>query len=151
VKYIASHSDAKYAIVNDQEQADKFLDIKDELPLIRKIVYWDPKGLCNYDDPLLISFSDVVELGKEYEKLIPVYSKKTWRRAKVRTPLIYYTSGTTGLPKGAITTHQALITTARGFVSRYPLTQKDNLISNFPPPGWESYFGLFRTCLQARS
>ena len=44
VKYIAEHSDAKFAIVNDQEQTDKFLEIKDELPLLKKVIYWDPKG-----------------------------------------------------------------------------------------------------------
>ena len=45
VKYIAEHSGAKFAIVNDQEQTDKFLEIKDELPLLKKVIYWDPKGL----------------------------------------------------------------------------------------------------------
>jgi long-chain acyl-CoA synthetase len=45
VKYTAEHSGAKFAIVNDQEQTDKFLEIKDQLPLLKKIIYWDPKGL----------------------------------------------------------------------------------------------------------
>ena len=71
VKYIAEHSGAKFAIVNDQEQADKFLEIKNELPLLKKVIYWDPKGLKNYDDPLLISFTDVLKLGREYEKKHP--------------------------------------------------------------------------------
>jgi len=46
VKYIAAHSDAKFAIVNDQEQTDKFLEIKDELPLLKKVIYWDPTQAC---------------------------------------------------------------------------------------------------------
>ena len=71
VQYIASHSDARFAIVNDQEQTDKFLEIKDELPLLRKVIYWDPKGLKNYDDPILIGFPDVIKLGREYEKTHP--------------------------------------------------------------------------------
>jgi len=50
LKYIMEHSGASIAIANDQEQVDKFLQIKDELPLLRKIVYWDPKGLKNYDE-----------------------------------------------------------------------------------------------------
>ncbi len=143
VKYIATHSDARFAIVNDQEQSDKFLEIKDELPLLKKIIYWDPKGLRNYDDPLLISFAEVIELGREYEKTHPgLFEERVDQGRSTDTAFIYYTSGTTGLPKGAITTHQALITTARGFVSRYPLTAKDNLISNFPA-AWvgDSYFG----------
>ena len=71
VKYIAEHSDAKFAIVNDQEQTDKFLEIKDQLPLLKKIIYWDPKGLRNYDDPMLLSFYEVSRLGEEYDKEQP--------------------------------------------------------------------------------
>ncbi|MBN1692299.1 MAG: AMP-binding protein [Dehalococcoidales bacterium] len=133
VKYIAEHSDAKFAVVNDQEQTDKFLEIKAELPLLQKIIYWDPKGLRNYEDPALISFNEVLELGKEYEKKHPNLFEENVDSGKGdEVAFIYYTSGTTGLPKGAILTHRALITTARGFADRYPLDEKDNLISNFP-------------------
>ena len=142
VKYVAEHSGARFAIVNDQEQTDKFLQIKDELPLLTKVIYWDPKGLKNYDNPMLISFPEVLKMGQEYEKSHPGLFEENIDRGKAEdTAFIYYTSGTTGLPKGAVTTHGALITTARGFIERYPLTEKDNLISNFPA-AWvgDSYF-----------
>ena len=142
VKYVAQHANARFAIVNDQEQTDKFLEIREELPQLRKIIYWDPKGLKNYDDPLLIGFSEVINLGKEYEKSHPGLFERNLEKGKADdTAFIYYTSGTTGLPKGAILTHQALITTAHGFVDRYPVSEKDNLISNFPA-AWvgDSYF-----------
>jgi len=133
VKYIAAHSEAKFAIVNDQEQTDKFLEIKDELPSLKKVIYWDPKGLKRYDDPIIISFSEVIKLGKEYEKTHPgLFEQNVEKGTGDDTAFIYYTSGTTGLPKGAILTHRALINTAKGFISRYPLTGKDDLISNFP-------------------
>jgi long-chain acyl-CoA synthetase len=133
VKYIAEHADARFAIVNDQEQTDKFLEIKNELHLLKRIIYWDPKGLRNYDDPILISFNEVMELGREYEKTHPdVFEKNVEAGKGDDTAFIYYTSGTTGLPKGAVLTYRALITTAEGFVDRYPLDRNDNLISNFP-------------------
>jgi len=133
VKYVAEHSDAKFAIVNDQEQTDKFLEIKDELPLLKRVIYWDPKGLRNYDDPILISFDEVVELGKEYEKThTGLFEQNVEAGNGDDIAFIYYTSGTTGLPKGAEITHRALITTAQGFVNRYPLDENDDLISNFP-------------------
>ncbi|MGD1120064.1 MAG: AMP-binding protein [Dehalococcoidales bacterium] len=133
VKYTAEHSDAKFAIVNDQEQTDKFLEIKEDLPLIQKIIYWDPKGLRNYDDPMLLSFNDVLQRGKEYEKTHPGLFEWNVDAGKGDdVAFIYYTSGTTGLPKGALLTYRALITTAKGFVDRYPMNEKDNLISNFP-------------------
>jgi long-chain acyl-CoA synthetase len=133
VKYIAEHSDSRFAIVNDQEQTDKFLEIKDQLPLLKKIIYWDPKGLRNYDDPLLISFKEAQALGREYEKEHPgLFEENVEAGSGEDTAFIYYTSGTTGLPKGAVLSHRALITTARGFVDRYPMNENDDLISNFP-------------------
>ena len=133
VKYIAEHSAAKFAIVNDQEQTDKFLEIKDELPSLKKVIYWDPKGLKNYDDPILLSFTEVIKLGKEYEETHPdLFEQNVEKSNGDDVAFIYYTSGTTGLPKGAILTHRALIHTARGFVSRYPLNENDDLVSNFP-------------------
>jgi len=133
VKYIAAHSEAKFAIVNDQEQTDKFLEIKDELPLLKKVIYWDPKGLRNYDDPIIISFAEVMELGRKYEETHPGLFEQNVEKGKGDdTAFIYFTSGTTGLPKGAVLSHDALINTARGFISRYPLNENDDLISNFP-------------------
>ncbi len=133
VKHIAAYSAAKFAIVNDQEQTDKFLEIKGELPALQKVIYWDPKGLRNYDDPLLLSFTEVIKLGREYETSHPSLFEQNVAKGKGSdTAFIYFTSGTTGLPKGALLTHQALINTAKGFIDRFPLNEDDNLISNFP-------------------
>ncbi len=133
VKYIATHSDAKFALVNDQEQVDKFLEIKDELPLLKKVIYWDPKGLKNYDEPILTSLTTVMKLGKKYEEThAGLFEQNVEKGRGDDIAFIYYTSGTTGLPKGARLTHRALINTARVFLSRHPLSKNDDLISNFP-------------------
>jgi len=132
-KYIAKHSGAKFAIANDQEQTDKFLEIKDELPELKRVIYWNPKGLRNYDDPIIISFAEVMELGRGYEETHTGLFEQNVEKGKGEdTAFIYYTLGTTGLPKGAVLSHKALIKTAQGFISRYPLSEKDDLISNFP-------------------
>ena len=133
VKYIVDHCGARFAIANDQEQTDKFLELKPELPGLEKVVYWDPKGLRNYDDPLLISFREVVALGQAYEVDHPdLFEANVAAGETDDTAFIYYTSGTTGSPKGASISHRALLKTAQSFVDRYPVDETDDLISNFP-------------------
>ena len=133
VEHIASHSGARFALVNDQEQADKFLELRAKLPAIERIIYWDPKGLKNYDEPCLISFNDVLRAGARYEETHPgLFEANLAKIAPDDIACIYYTSGTTGLPKGALLSHRALVTTAGAFLDRFQLTEKDDLISNFP-------------------
>ncbi len=133
VEHIATHSGARFALVNDQEQVDKFLELQSRLPNIERIIYWEAKGLKNYDEPLLISFSEVLQAGTEYERNHPgLFEANISKINPDDIAFIYYTSGTTGLPKGARLSHRSLITTAEAFLDRFPLTEADDLISNFP-------------------
>jgi len=133
VEYIAKQTNAKIAIVNDQEQTDKFLEIMDNLPKLKKVIYWDPKGLKHYDNPVLTSFAEVIKLGREYEGTHPgLFERNVGKGKPDDIAFIYFTSGTTGLPKGACLSHRSLIKTAKAFIDRFPLTEKDNLMSNFP-------------------
>jgi long-chain acyl-CoA synthetase len=133
VKYIVAHSGARFAIVNDQEQTDKFLEIRDELPSLERIIYWNPKGLKNYDNPILTSFTEVMKMGRLYEKTAPgSFEQRVTAQTGDDIAFIYYTSGTTDLPKGAKFTHSALLNSARKFIRRYPMNERDELVSNFP-------------------
>ncbi len=133
VKYVTAHSGARFAVVNDQEQTDKFLEIKAELPSLEKVIYWNTKGLKDYDDPILISFTEVIKMGRLYEEAAPgSFEQKLEAQTGDDIAFIYYTSGATDLPKGAKFTHRALLNAARKFISRYPLDEHDELLSNFP-------------------
>jgi len=133
VKYVAAHSGARFAIVNDQEQTDKFLEVKDELASLKKIIYWNPKGLKNYDQPSLVSLAEVMEKGRLCEESDPdLFTRSVTAQSGDDTAFIYYTSGTSDLPKGVVVSHRALISSARRFLARYPLSHRDELVSNFP-------------------
>jgi long-subunit acyl-CoA synthetase (AMP-forming) len=71
VQYIVDHGDARFVVVEDQEQVDKLLEVKDQLPKVERIVYYDPKGLRHYAQPFLLSFAAVQELGRQYDRAQP--------------------------------------------------------------------------------
>lgn len=142
VKYYVEHSDSKFVVAHDQEQVDKVLEIKDELPLLKKVIYWDPKGLWSYDEPILVSFDEVVELGREYEKDHPGMFEENVKKGEGKDTAIYcYTSGTTGLPKGAVLSQQMVLSTAQSWyeIDRW---RDDEQYVSFLPPAWVTEQGL---------
>src|SRR4030066_2113019 len=101
VKFFVTDSDSIFVVAHDPEQGDKLLQIKEDLPLVKRVIYWDPKGLWNYKDPILISFSEVVQLGQSYEKDYPgLFEENIEKEKGVEVAPLSYTSRTTVLPKG---------------------------------------------------
>jgi long-chain acyl-CoA synthetase len=136
VKFYVTNSDSTFVVAHDQEQVDKLLQIKDELRLVKKVIYWDPKGLWNYEDPILISFPNMIQLGKEYEKTHAGFFEECVENGKGdEIALICYTSGTTGLPKGAMVSHKALVAIANAWRDVDHWSDNDRYVS-FIPPGW---------------
>jgi long-chain acyl-CoA synthetase len=136
VRFYVSHSDSRFIIAHDQEQVDKILQIKDELPLLKKVIYWDEKGLWFYDAPILMSLSDALEMGKEYERSHPgLFEENINRGNGDDIALILYTSGTTGIPKGAMLNHRGLIRAGDAIREVDSLDDKDVYLS-FIPMAW---------------
>jgi len=135
IKYIAENSEARFAIVEDQEQVDKVLQIKDELPLLRKVVYWSYKGLAHYDDPILMAYRQVLKLGEEYEQEHPELFEQNVESGKADDVCaIVYTSGTTGAaPKGAVHTHRTMRAGAEYLLDLDPWYENDNVVPYLPP------------------
>jgi long-chain acyl-CoA synthetase len=114
IKYIAENCEARFAVVEGQEQVDKLLQIKDALPLLKKIIYWSYKGLAQYDDDILVGYRDALNFGETYEAEHPGrFEQKVEAGQADDVCAIIYTSGTTGSdPKGTMHTYQTLRTGA---------------------------------------
>ena len=133
VEYVLNHAEVEIIVAEDQEQVDKMLDLKDQLPHIKKIIYDDPRGLRGYDSPLLLSFTQVQEMGRELEKKEPELFETLVTQGKGDDlALIPYTSGTTSRPKGVMLTHSNLISAANCFMEIQPINEQDELMAYLP-------------------
>lgn len=128
---------AAVAIVQDQEQVDKLLEMKEQLPMVRKVVYIDPTGMRTYaGDPWLMSFQDLLKLGEELDKKEPrLFEEELWKGKPSEVALMIMTSGTTGIPKLAMISHQSFTEIARKWIETAPIGVGDNWIS-ITPTAW---------------
>jgi long-chain acyl-CoA synthetase len=144
VKYIVDHSESAFVVVRDQEQTDKILKIREDVPRIKNVIYWNPKGMWAYNDPFIMSFEQVQKLGDKYRRENPgFFEEEIGKGDGGNLAIICYTSGTTGLPKGAMVTHKNLITTVNQWFEVEPWFTTDNYLS-YVPPAWitEQMFGI---------
>ncbi len=131
--YILDHSGAKFALAEDQEQSDKLLALKKEIPKIEYIFYDDPKGMRNYTEPFLMAFNHVKELGRKFDSENPDYFMGEVNKGKPEDlAVICYTSGTTGNPKGVMLLHEAVVNAAKGFIEFDGLTEKEETMAYMP-------------------
>ncbi len=116
VHYLCEDSGTRVLFVEDDEQLDKALEVRAQLPGLRKIVVFDMEGLRGLDDPGVISLDDLRALGRQYNAQHP---EEMARRVAACKPgdlaILIYTSGTTGKPKGAMHSHAGLVYTVRGY------------------------------------
>ena len=144
IEFVVQHADARIVFAKDQEQVDKLLELKPRIPAVRRVVYWDGKGLWNYDDPWLAAYDDVQAQGRQLGEQQPDLYDRTVDAGKGDDLAIFcYTSGTTGEPKGAMITHANLIAGCELTTKVDPRMEGDEYLS-FLPPAWitENVLGL---------
>jgi long-chain acyl-CoA synthetase len=136
LEYVIDHADATIVLAENQEQVDKVLESKTRLPKVRKVMYDDPKGMRHYDDPLLISFVEVQDLGRKLGQQRPeLFEQMVAAGAPDDVALMAYTSGTTGTPKGAMISQANLITAIVGMQEVEPYYPSDETLA-YLPPAW---------------
>ena len=129
-------ADVCFAFAEDQEQVDKLLEIRDRCPQLAHIFFDDPRGLRNYDEPGLASVDELVAGGKEFSALHTDFFKT--EVDKVQTGdvgAMFFTSGTTGNPKGVVHTHHSLLNRAKAGADFDKLTHAEEVLA-YLPPAW---------------
>jgi len=133
VKYIIDHSDTRFLFGEGQEEVDKGLSIFHECPKLEKIIWDDPKGMRNYDQDYLISLKEVKELGRELDKKEPdLFKELIYKGHGDEVALLFYTSGTTSLPKGALLSHNNMLTMGKHLMAVDPCLDQDDYVSYLP-------------------
>jgi long-chain acyl-CoA synthetase len=137
--------EAAYVFVQDQEQVDKLLECQDQLSHIRRLIYVDPTGMRTYrDNPWLMSFKELLEAGEKLDRDQPdLFNKELWEGKPDDVALMMMTSGTTGLPKLVMLSHENFNEMARKWLEAAPIGIGDNWIS-ITPTAWivDQMFGV---------
>ena len=147
--YVLSHAEIRVVVAEDQEQVDKILSLKAQLPNLDLVVYDDPRGMRHYPTPALEPFERVQAAGRELGLSHPGYvDGEIDQGAAEDVALLTYTSGTTGHPKGVMLSHANLLAAAEGFIAAEDIRPTDNILS-YLPMAWigESLFSLVLTLL----
>ena len=152
VQYLCEDSGTVMLFVEDDEQLDKALEVRDQLPRLRQIIVYDDEGLRGLQDPMVISLSRLREIGREHmAQQEPVMAQRLQVLQPDDLAILVYTSGTTGRPKGAMHTHRALVHTVRGYNTLISRNTDDECMCFLPlchiaeRVGGE-YFSLYTGC-----
>ncbi len=131
IKFIAADAAARFAIVEDQEQVDKIIEIKAELPRLNRVIYWNYKGLAHYQDPLLLGYRQVVQLGEQSAKEHAgrFEQKVASGNADDICALVYPTDAA----QGHTHTFQTLRADAERLLAITPWDHRDNAVPLLPP------------------
>jgi len=133
MQYILEHAETRFAVVEDQEQVDKLLHVRAQCPRLECIIYDDPRGMRSYSEPGLMSLAELMERGRKFEVGHPSHFDEELGRGRADdVAIICYTSGTTGVPKGAMLSHRNLMVTARNAAAFEGLKSDEEILSYLP-------------------
>lgn len=131
--FVFQNAEIGFAIAEDQEQVDKLLEIRAQCPMLKHIIFDEARGMRRYDDPALMSFDKLQTLGREYLAAHPgCVEQEIAQGTDEDIAALFYTSGTTGNPKGVVLTHKAMIDTGRAYCAFEGLTANEELLAYLP-------------------
>ncbi len=133
--YVLNHAEISVIVAEDQEQVDKILSLRDELPHLKWIVFDDPRGMAKYDEPILKSVPDVLKMGRAAADGRAEFDRELAMGGADDIAMIAYTSGTTGRPKGVLLSHRNIVGTSENYTKGEKVERGDNWLA-FLPMAW---------------
>ena len=131
--FVLSHAEVRFAIVEDQEQVDKLVLVKERCPGLETVIFCDPRGLRHYQEAYLHAYDRVREKGRAFLRERPDFFPAEIARGEgADTAIILYTSGTTGRPKGVVLSFNNLISTARAAIEFEGLSDREEVLAYLP-------------------
>jgi long-chain acyl-CoA synthetase len=133
VEYLINDSGTRFYFAEDEEQLDKVLEVRERTPTLQKIIIYDMDGLRQLDDKQCISYDQLLELGREYER----ENASRWEEEIAAAcpgdlMILTYTSGTTGRPKGSMMNHSNILFQIRSLDGALPMSTRDEQLGFLP-------------------
>ncbi len=133
VEYVVENSESRFLFVENEEQLDKWLNFRNNVPLLKKVIVWDTEGLRHFKDPQLLTFDELLKMGREAREKDPqMVERRIDEIGGEDLALLIYTSGTTGPPKGAMLTHNNVTWMGKNIATDNRIYDTDEVMSFLP-------------------
>ena len=133
MEFVFANAEIRFAVAEDQEQVDKLLEVRETVPQLKRIIYEDPRGLRKYDQAGLASYEQIRALGEQLLKERPsVVDDEIAKGRADDVAAMFYTSGTTGHPKGVVLGYANLLAAGRAGATMEHLTEREEVLAYLP-------------------